>query len=82
MASRAAVPFLTRMRVLPPEYLRMPQLTRNALHSHFRPVRHHPDLLGADVIACKVLTQTEERRVPYIPVTRVEACDSISTCSC
>jgi hypothetical protein len=81
MASKSAMDFLYRQRVFStPPTLHEPFFATNSLHSHFRPVKPHPCLLGPDTPASRVVTQKEEDRVPYLPVVEERPCKSSKPC--
>jgi hypothetical protein len=62
--SRSGGEFLERKRIFIPRRARA-KLQVGAAKSHFRPVRPHPELLGPDDVATRVLTQSEQDRVAY-----------------
>lgn len=62
--SSSSLGYLERKRIFLPLRQR-PLFAPGASKVHTRPVRHLPDLLGADHPADRLLSQTEADRIPY-----------------
>lgn len=63
--SRDSMPFLQRQRIMEPITMHRPRHYAGTLHSHRRPIVHHPELLEADKPNMRVITQEEKKRIPY-----------------
>jgi hypothetical protein len=50
-----------------PVTMHRPRHYYGTLHSHSRPIVHHPELLAADKPNTRVITQEEKKRIPYEP---------------
>ncbi len=67
MPSRSPRAYLERQRLLTPVTLHRARFAMLSQKSHFRPIVHHPNLVGPDR-PDRVKTQLESRRLPYVGV--------------
>lgn len=65
MASCSGLPYLQRQRILASRFLHTAKYYPGASPVHRRPIVYNPEAFTPDTPGTRVLTQTEQLRLPY-----------------